>query len=69
MPATLSKNDILRALDDLPDEEIPLRDVIERLILLQKVHSGLEQEGEGISHETVKREFTKSPDERRWRQS
>ena len=67
MPATLSKNDILRALDDLPEENILLEEVVERLILLQKVRSGLEQEGDGFSHQEVKQQFDKSPEQRSWR--
>ncbi|MFB6277939.1 MAG: hypothetical protein ABEK75_00380 [Salinibacter sp.] len=67
MPATLSKSEIIRALDDLPDEEIALEDVIERLILLKKVRSGLDQAGKGIPHEEVKEQFEKPPEERTWR--
>lgn len=67
MPATLSKSEILRALEDLPDEEIAVEDVIERLILLKKVRSGLDQTGEGIPHEEVKQQFEKQPEERTWR--
>ncbi|PSQ75522.1 MAG: hypothetical protein BRD33_04050 [Bacteroidetes bacterium QH_6_63_17] len=66
MPATLSKSEIFRALDDLPDEEIALEDVIECLILLKKVRSGLDQEGEGVPHDDVKQQFKKSPEERTW---
>ena len=67
MPATLSKSEILRALENLPDEEISLEDVIERLILLKKVRSGLNQTGEGMPHDEVKQQFEKSPDQRTWR--
>ncbi|MFB6097889.1 MAG: hypothetical protein ABEK84_02020 [Salinibacter sp.] len=67
MPATLSKSEIIRALDDLPDEEIALEDVIERLILLKKVRSGLDQAGEEIPHEEVKEQFEKPPEKRPWR--
>ncbi len=67
MPATLSKSEILRVLEDLPDEEIALEDVIERLILLKKVRSGLDQTDEGVPHDKVKQQFEKSPDQRTWR--
>ena len=67
MPATLSKSEILRALEDFPEEEIALEDVIERLILLKKVRSGLDQTDEGIPHEEVKQQFEKPPDQRAWR--
>lgn len=67
MPATLSKSEIFRVLEDLPDEEIAIEDVIERLILLKKVRSGLGQSGEGVPHEEVKQQFEKSPDKRTWR--
>lgn len=67
MPGTLSKSEIFRALDDLPDQEIALEDVIERLILLKKVRSGLDQAGEGIPHEEAKEQFEKPPEERTWR--
>lgn len=64
MPATLSKSEILRALDDLPEEKIALEDVIERLILLKKVRSGLDQHEQGIPHDEVKQESKKSSDQR-----
>ena len=67
MPATLSKSEILRALEDFPEEEIALEDVIERLILLKKVRSGLDQTDEGIPHGEVKQQFEKPPDQRTWR--
>jgi hypothetical protein len=67
IPATLSKSEILRALEDLPDEEIALEDVIERLILLKKVRSGLDQADERIPHDEVKQQFERSPDQRSWR--
>lgn len=67
MPATLSKSEIFRALEDLPDEEIALEDVIERLILLKKVRSGLDQTGEGVPHDEVQKQFEKPPEERTWR--
>ena len=64
MPGTPSKSEILRALEDLPDEEIALEDVIERLILLKKVRSGLDQTDEGVPHDEVKQQFEKPPDQR-----
>ena len=66
MSATLSKADVLRAVEELPDEGITLQDVIERLVVLRKVRAGLEQEGQGIPHAEVVEEFKKPRDERRW---
>lgn len=67
MPSTLSKSEILRVLEDLPDGEIAIEDVIQRLILLKKMRSGLDQAGEGIPHDEVKQQFENSPDQRTWR--
>ena len=66
MPATLSKADVLKAVEELPDEDIALEDVIERLLVLRKVRTGLEQAGQGLPHAEVVEEFKKPRDERRW---
>jgi hypothetical protein len=66
MPATLSKSDILKAVEELPDEGIALEDVIERLVLLRKVQTGLQEVGQGISHNRVVEEFKKPRHEREW---
>ena len=44
----LSKADVLKAVNELPDEGFALEDVIERLVVLHKVRTGLEQEGQGL---------------------
>lgn len=67
MPATLSKAEILKAVQELPDENIALEDVIERLVVIHKVLIGLEQRGQGIPHDEVEAEFAKPRDHRRWR--
>lgn len=66
MPATLSKADVLKAVEELPDEGIALEDVIERLLVIHKVRTGLEQAGQGIPHADVVEEFKKPRSERRW---
>ena len=66
MPATLSKAEVLKAVEELPDEGITLEDLIERFVVLRKVRVGLEQEGQGIAHAEVVEEFKKSRHERRW---
>lgn len=66
MPATLSKADVLKAVEELPDEGIALEDVIERLIVLRKVRAGLEEAGQSISHDRVVEEFKKPRHEREW---
>ncbi len=48
MPAVQSKEEIVRFVQALPDGA-SLDDVIERLILIPKVNTGLTQEGPGIS--------------------
>ena len=66
MPATLSKAEVLKAVEELPDEGITLEDLIERFVVLRKVRVGLEQEGQGIAHAEVVEEFKKPRHERRW---
>jgi len=66
MAATLSKADVLKAVEELPDEGIALEDVIERLIVLRKVRAGLEEAGQGISHDRVVEEFKKPKHKREW---
>ncbi len=39
MPATLSKADVLKAVEELPDENFALEDLIERLIVIHKVRT------------------------------
>lgn len=66
MPATLSKTDVMKVIEELPDENIALEDVIERLIVLHKVQTGLAQEGQGVPHAEVVRQFNKPRDQRTW---
>ena len=66
MPATLTKADILQAVGGLPDEGFALEDVIDRLVVLYKVRTGLAQEGQGIAHAAVVEEFKKPRNEHRW---
>lgn len=67
MSATLSKSEILRAVEQLPDEEIALEDVVERLILLHKVQVGMQEKGQGITQEEAREQFEKPREERSWR--
>ena len=66
MPATLSKAEVLKAVEELPDDGITLEDLIERFVVLRKVRVGLEQEGQGIAQADAAAEFKKPRRERRW---
>ncbi|PYS45133.1 MAG: hypothetical protein DMF71_01125 [Acidobacteria bacterium] len=53
------KTEIVRAIQDLPDDAT-LEDAMERLYFLAKVERGLDQsDGETISHEEIKAKFLK----------
>jgi len=53
------KSDIVRVIQDLP-EDATVADAMERLYFLAKVERGLEQsEGETIPHEEIKARFLK----------
>jgi hypothetical protein len=53
------KTEIIRAIQDLPDDAT-VEDAMERLYFLAKIERGLEQsEGETISHEEIKAKFLK----------
>ena len=67
MPATLSKAEIIKTVERLPDDDIALEDIIERLILLHKVQTGLREKGQGVSHEEAQEQFEKPRDQRSWR--
>ena len=66
MPATLSKAEVLKAVEELPDENIVLEDLIEHLIVIHKVRTGLGQTGQGIPHSEVVEQFKKPRDQRQW---
>lgn len=53
------KTEIVRAIQDLPDDAT-VEDAMERLYFLAKIERGLEQsESETISHEEIKAKFLK----------
>ena len=53
------KSEIVRAIQDLPDDAT-VEDAMERLYFLAKIERGLEQaDGETISHEEIKARFLK----------
>jgi len=53
------KPEIVRAIQELPDDAT-VEDAMERLYFLAKIERGLEQsEGETISHEEIKTKFLK----------
>jgi hypothetical protein len=59
MESTQAKGEIVRAIQELPDDAT-VEDAMERLYFLAKVERGLEQsEGETISHEEIKARFLK----------
>jgi len=66
MPATISKSDIKKVMQEMSDESMNLDEFVERIILLSKVRAGLEQAGEGIPHDEVVEEFKKPRGERKW---
>ena len=66
MPATFSKADVIKAVEELPDENIALEDLIEHLIVIHKVRTGMEQEGQGIPHAEVVKQFKKPRNQRQW---
>jgi hypothetical protein len=59
MEAPQSKTEIIRAIQDLPDDAT-VEDAMERLYFLAKIERGLEQsDGETIAHEDIKARFLK----------
>jgi len=48
----LTKKKVLKTINDLPDT-FSADDVIERIILLQKIEKGLEQSAKGQTHSTA----------------
>jgi predicted transcriptional regulator len=58
MPTPTTRERILEALQDLPDDAT-FDDAIERLVFLAKIDAGLAEldAGKGIPHEEVKRHF------------
>ena len=57
METSLLKSEIVRAVQDLPDDST-IEDVMERLYLLAKIERGIEQsESETISQEEIKARF------------
>ena len=59
METSQAKADIVRVIQDLPDDAT-VEDAMERLYFLAKVDRGLEQsDGETISHEEIKARFLK----------
>ena len=59
METSQAKADIVRVIQDLPDDAT-VEDAMERLYFLAKVERGLEQsDGETIPHEEIKARFLK----------
>ncbi len=59
METTQVKTEIVRVIQDLP-EDATVEDAMERLYVLSKIERGLEQaDGRTISHEEVKARFLK----------
>lgn len=65
MPAVQTKEEIVRLVQALP-EGTSLDDVIERLIFIRKVNTGLAQQGQGIPQSVAEAEFRKPRPERSW---
>ncbi len=51
----------MKAVEELPEEDIALEDLIERLIVIHKSRTGLAQAGQGIPHAEVVKQFNISP--------
>ncbi len=66
MPSTISRADIQKVMRDMSSEDMNLDDFIERIILLSKVRSALEEVGQGITQAEVIQEFKKPRGERKW---
>jgi len=66
MPTTLSKADVLKAVKALPDEDLSIEDIVQRLLVLKKVKAGLAQSGRGIAQRDVVESFQKPQEERPW---
>ena len=59
METPQAKSEIVRAIQDLPDDAT-VEDAMERLYFLAKIERGLEQsDGETIAHEEIKARFLK----------
>lgn len=59
METPQQKTEIVRAIQDLPDDAT-VEDAMERLYFLAKIERGLEQsDGETIAHEDIKARFLK----------
>lgn len=59
METPQQKPEIVRAIQDLPDDAT-IEDAMERLYFLAKIERGLEQsDGETIAHEEIKARFLK----------
>ncbi|MGZ8842658.1 MAG: hypothetical protein ACXW18_03280 [Pyrinomonadaceae bacterium] len=59
METPQAKSEIVRAIQDLPDDAT-VEDAMERLYFLAKIERGLEQsDGETIAHEDIKARFLK----------
>jgi hypothetical protein len=57
METTQTKSEIVRAIQELP-EDATVEDAMERLYFLAKIERGLQQsEGETISHDEIKARF------------
>ena len=50
---------VLNAINDLPPDDAPLSDIVERVEFLAAVQKGLDQldQGQGIPHDEVKRQL------------
>lgn len=66
MPTTLSKSDVLKAVEELPDEELSIEDIVQRLLVLKKVKAGLAESGQGVPQSDVVASFQKPQSERSW---
>lgn len=68
MPGKIFKADVRQVIQEMSGEDLKLDEFVGRLILLSKVRTGLDQTGEGVSHEDVTTEFYKPRGERKWNQ-
>jgi hypothetical protein len=66
MAALCNKTDVLKALESLPEEHFSLEDLIERLVVIQKIRIGLSQKGQGVPHEEVVKQLQRPREDREW---
>ena len=66
MPNTLPKSDVLKAVNELPHDNLSLDEIMDKLIVIHKVRTALAEQEPSIPHQTVVEQFKKPRQERTW---